>query len=103
MGKTAAILIPNDSFGFTSVLCGSLKAVFTSLQTAGRYRLEVYRILEDLPQRLKDIAADASMNYLDEQIHQRAAALYVAAFKLLNQILLWFLKSNLRKHLHRSP
>ncbi|CAI6335268.1 unnamed protein product [Periconia digitata] len=95
-GRTAANLIPNDSFGLTSVLCGSLKVVFTGLQATGRHRIEVYRTLEDLPQRLKDIAADVSMNYLDRQIHQRAAALYAAAFKLLNHILLWFLKSNMR-------
>lgn len=93
-GQTAASLIPNDSFGFTSVLCGSLKAVFTGLRATGLYRQEVYRTLEDLPSRLKDLAADVKSHEHDEEIHRRAAALYVAAFNLLNHILHWFLKSN---------
>ncbi|KAF1963597.1 hypothetical protein CC80DRAFT_398038 [Byssothecium circinans] len=92
-GQTAATLIPNDSFGFSSVLCGSLKVVFNGLRTTGLYRLEVYRTLEDLPQQLKDLAADVNVNDRDEEIHRRAAALYVAAFNLLNHILLWFLKN----------
>lgn len=93
-GQTAATLIPNDSFGFTSVLCGSLKVVFTGLRTTGTYRQEVYRTLEDLPTRLKDLAADVKSHDGDEEIHRRAADLYVATFKLLNHILHWFLKNN---------
>ncbi|KAH7409801.1 hypothetical protein DE146DRAFT_604556 [Phaeosphaeria sp. MPI-PUGE-AT-0046c] len=93
-GQTAATLIPNDSFGFTSVLCGSLKAVFTGLRTTGIYRQEVYRTLEDLPTRLKDLAADVKSHDRDEEVHRRAADLYVATFKLLNHILHWFLKNN---------
>lgn len=92
-GQSAASLIPNDSFGFTSVLCGSLKVVFTGLRTTGIYRQEVYRTLEDLPTQLKDLAANIQMYDQDEQLHQRAAALYVASFHLLNHILLWFLKN----------
>ncbi|PVI07508.1 hypothetical protein DM02DRAFT_512819 [Periconia macrospinosa] len=95
-GKTATSLIPNDSFGFGSVLCGGLMAVFTALETTGQYRGEVYNTLEELPQQLKDIAADVSMYDQDEEIHRRAAALYVAAFKLLNHMLLWFMKSSMR-------
>jgi hypothetical protein len=54
----------------------------------------VYRTLEDLPSRLKDLAADVKLHDRDEDIHRRAAALYVAAFNLLNHILHWFLKNN---------
>lgn len=92
-GQTAATLIPNDSFGFTSVLCGSLKAVFTGLRTTGMYRQEVYRTLEDLPSRLKDLAAEVKLHDRDEEVHRRAAALYVASFNLLNHILHWFVKN----------
>jgi hypothetical protein len=93
-GQTAAALIPNDSFGFTSVLCGSLKVVFSGLRTTGTYRQEVYRTLEDLPIRLKDLAADVESYDRDEEIHRRAAALYAATFQLLNHILHWFLKNS---------
>ncbi|KAH3951632.1 hypothetical protein HBH70_092460 [Parastagonospora nodorum] len=94
VGQTAATLIPNDSFGFTSVLCGSLKAVFLGLRMTGMYRREVYTILEDLPTQLKDLAANVESHDQDEDIHRRAAALYVAAFNLLNHILHWFLKNS---------
>jgi hypothetical protein len=94
VGQTAATLIPNDSFGFTSVLCGSLKAVFLGLRTTGMYRREVYTILEDLPRQLKDLAANVDAHDQDEEIHRRAATLYVAAFNLLNHILHWFLKNS---------
>lgn len=94
VGQTAATLIPNDSFGFTSVLCGSLKAVFLGLRTTGMYRREVYTILEDLPRQLRDLAANVDAHDQDEEIHRRAAALYVAAFNLLNHILQWFLKNS---------
>jgi hypothetical protein len=92
-GQTAATLIPNDSFGFTSVLCGSLKVVFTGLRATGLYRQEVYRTLEDLPSRLKDLSLDVKSHAHDEEVHRRAAALYVAVFNLLNHILHWFLQS----------
>ena len=91
-GQTCTTLVPNDAFGFASVLCGGLKVVFQCLRTTELYRVEVYKILEELPQRLKDLAEDVSMYDQDEEIHRRAAALYAAAFKLLNHILHWFLK-----------
>jgi hypothetical protein len=92
VGQTCAVLIPNDSFGFTSVLCGGLKVVFTGLRATGLYRQEVYRTLEGLPTQLEDLAANVSLYEQDEQVHVRAAALYVASFRLLNHILLWFLQ-----------
>lgn len=93
VGQTAATVIPNDSFGFTSVLCGSLKVVFTGLRATGLYRQEVYRTLEGLPAQLKDLATNVNLYEHDEQVHVHAAALYVASFRLLNHILLWFLKN----------
>jgi hypothetical protein len=84
------------------VLCGSLKVVFAGLRMTGIYRQEVYRTLEDLPSRLKDLAADVKSHDRDEEVHRRAADLYVATFKLLNHILHWFLKNNWGQYIVRS-
>ncbi|ORY18243.1 hypothetical protein BCR34DRAFT_596466 [Clohesyomyces aquaticus] len=92
-GQTLANLIPNDSFGFTSVLCGGIKVVFAGLRATGLYREEIYRTLEHLPYILEDHAANVRIYKEDEEIHRRAATLYVAIFDVLRHILLWFLKT----------
>ncbi|KAI9659891.1 MAG: hypothetical protein M1821_001243 [Bathelium mastoideum] len=91
-GENLLALIPNQTF--TSVLCGGLKIIFSGLRETGAYREEVYKALEDLPYILTDHAAHVKIYDQDEQVHGRLALLYAAVFKLLNHILLWFLKSS---------
>lgn len=91
-GQTVANMIPNDSFN--SVLCGGIKVIFLGLRQTGLYREEVYQALEDLPYIITDHAAHLKVYDHDKELHCRTAALYVAIFKLLNHILLWFMKNS---------
>ncbi|KAK3315819.1 hypothetical protein B0H66DRAFT_559782 [Apodospora peruviana] len=95
-GQTFVSLIPNDAFGFSSILCGSLKVIFTGLYQTAVYREEVYRALEDLPYILTDHAVHVNISLFndDEELHRRTASLYVAVFKVLEHLLGWFVKNS---------
>jgi hypothetical protein len=95
-GQTFVSLVPSDAFGFSSIVCGTLKAIFTGLYQTAVYRDEVYKALEELPYTLMDHSApiDMSLHGGDEELHSRTAALYVAVFRLLEHLLGWFLKNS---------
>ncbi|EAT81977.2 hypothetical protein SNOG_10583 [Parastagonospora nodorum SN15] len=64
VGQTAATLIPNDSFGFTSVLCGSLKAVFLGLQVEADVAVTGVKIFADpmgFTEKLREYQAELKM------------------------------------------
>ncbi|KAK0648087.1 hypothetical protein B0T16DRAFT_112574 [Cercophora newfieldiana] len=94
-GQTFVSLVPSDAFGFSSILCGGLKVIFTGLHQTSLYREEVYRTLEDLPYILTDhsVPLNTSLCGSDEELHKRTALLYVAVFNLLEHLLGWFVKS----------
>ncbi|KAK0624319.1 hypothetical protein B0T14DRAFT_565599 [Immersiella caudata] len=94
-GNTFVSLIPNDAFGFSSMLCGGLKVIFTGLYQTALYREEVYRTLEDLPYILADHSTPLSLPVCgeDEELHRRTALMYVSVFKLLEHLLGWFAKN----------
>lgn len=86
-------LVPSE-FGFGSVLCGSLRLIFTGLETSHKYREEVYSALESVPYVIKANAERLSIYPDDEELHRHLAVLYASLFRLLNHILLWFLENN---------
>jgi len=94
-GNTFVSLIPNDAFGFSSILCGGLTVIFTGLQQTALYRDEVYRTLEDLPYILTDHSTPLNLFVCgdDEDLHRRTALLYISVFKLLEHLLGWFVKN----------
>ena len=94
-GQTFVSVVPNDAFGISSIVCGSLKVIFNGLHQAAVYRQEVYKTLEDLPYILADHSApiDVSLYHHDEELHGRTAALCVAVFRLLEHLLGWFMKN----------
>lgn len=92
-GLTLTQLVPTDSYG--SVLCGGLKVIFNAMQSSDFYRKEVYRALEDLPGVLNDHAAMIDLNQKDRTMHERAASLYAAVFRLMEVIFAWFLQRSL--------
>lgn len=99
-GQTFVSLVPNDVFGFSSILCGGLKAIFTGLYQTALYREEVYRVLEDLPYILTDhsVPLNVSLYNNDEELHRRTAALYVSVYKLVEHLLNWFIRNTFGKH-----
>ncbi|KAK8112660.1 hypothetical protein PG984_013186 [Apiospora sp. TS-2023a] len=88
-GETFVSLIPNDQFGFASVLCGGLKAVFLAMKNTHEHREQVYKAIEDLPYIICDNAVPLEDGVEDEDLHRRAAALHVAVFKVIRRILRW--------------
>jgi hypothetical protein len=94
-GNTFVSLIPNDAFGFSSMLCGGLKVIFTGLYQTALYREEVYRTLEDLPFILADHSTPPNLSVCgdDEELHRRTASMYVSVFKLLEHLLAWFVRN----------
>lgn len=95
VGHTFASILPNDSLGLASAVCGGFKVIFLGLQKMGIYREEIYRTLEDLPYVLSDhtVSGDVPTYSEDEELHGRAALLYASVFKLLEHILQWFVKN----------
>jgi hypothetical protein len=94
-GQTFSNLIPND--GMNSVLCGGIKVIFAGLRQTRLYQEEIYKTLEELPIILVDHAAHVKIYNRDDELHRRTAALYVAVYKLLEGILLWFMKNSASK------
>ncbi|XEV01769.1 hypothetical protein FSHL1_007056 [Fusarium sambucinum] len=92
-GANLINLISTDSY--CSVLCGGLKIIFKALEETDRYREEIYNTLEELPFILNDNASFVSLNFADEDLHRRAAAIYAAIYGLLEVIIDWFLKPSL--------
>ncbi|OBS25873.1 hypothetical protein FPOA_06407 [Fusarium poae] len=92
-GTNLTNLVPTDSY--CSVLCGGLKIIFKALEETDRYREEIYNTLEELPFILNDNASFMSLNFADEDLHRRAAAIYAAIFGLMEVIIDWFLKRSL--------
>ncbi|KAK8129307.1 hypothetical protein PG999_001687 [Apiospora kogelbergensis] len=88
-GETFVSLIPNDQFGFASVLCGGLKTVFLAMKNTHEHREQVYKAIEDLPYIICDNAVSLEDVIEDEDLHKRAAALHVAVFKVIRRILRW--------------
>ncbi|KAI1765477.1 hypothetical protein GGR53DRAFT_261497 [Hypoxylon sp. FL1150] len=94
IGLTFTSMVPSE-MPCSSVLCGGLKAVFTALQRSHNYREDVYKAIEDIPYILNDHALDISVGAQDGELHRRNAALYVALFRLMQHILVWFVKNPL--------
>ncbi|KAI1417812.1 hypothetical protein F5Y13DRAFT_151896 [Hypoxylon sp. FL1857] len=92
IGLTFASMVPSD-MPCGSVLCGGLKAIFTALERTHNYREDVYRAIEDIPYIINDHAVYIDIDTEDEELHRRNAALYQALFRLMQHILLWFVKN----------
>ncbi|KAI1393501.1 uncharacterized protein F4822DRAFT_15199 [Hypoxylon trugodes] len=92
VGLTFVSMVP-DEVPCGAVLCGGLKAVFTALQRSHDYREEVYKAIEDIPYIMKDHALRIHIHIQDEELHRRNAGLYVALFRLIQHILVWFIKN----------
>lgn len=90
-GETFVSVIPTDQFGFASVLCGGLKAVFSALKHSHEYREKVFLALEDLPYTICDHSVPLDDQTNDEELHRRAAGLHIAVFKVIRRILRWWL------------
>ncbi|KAF7534355.1 hypothetical protein G7054_g6316 [Neopestalotiopsis clavispora] len=93
-GETFVSVIPTDQFGFASVLCGGLKAVFSALKHTHEYREKVYLALEDLPYIICDHSVPLDDHIHDEELHRRAAGLHIAVFKVIKRILRWWLSGS---------
>lgn len=92
IGLTFASMVPSE-LPCSSVLCGGLKAVFTALERSSNYREDVYKAIEDIPYIINDHAVYIDVNAEDAELHRRNAALYVTLFRLMQHILLWFVKN----------
>lgn len=93
-GETFVSLIPGDQLGLASILCGGLKAIFAALKKVDSFRQDICIALEELPPLIYDVKVPLDENCNDEELHSRAASFYVAIFRVLKRILLWFARKS---------
>lgn len=93
-GQTFVTLIPNDLFGLSSLLCGSLKLIFSAMQQSETHRTEVYKALAELPVIICDHSVPLKSQNGNEQLHRRASELYASIFRFLGHIFKWYSKNS---------
>lgn len=96
LGKTLFSLVPNDAFGFSSVLFTGFNMVFSAMHETALYRDAMLKALEELPRVLEDSSelCKSPVFIQDEDLHRRCSAIFAAVFDTLRQILLWFVKNS---------
>ncbi|KAK4213818.1 hypothetical protein QBC37DRAFT_343367 [Rhypophila decipiens] len=96
VGQTLLSLVPNDVFGFSSVLFTGFNMVFKAMHETSLYRDAMLKALEELPRVLEDSSDLCKIPVFiqDENLHRRCSAVFAAVFDTLRQILLWFIKNS---------